>query len=130
MSKESAHRATQRAKEKHTINCSIEQLYGLIVSVNQMAVEQANIAGGSNAGMESVHTPWLTHLIKSFITENLANHSKGKVNATNQEKSTEGQKEQVHTEGGSKWISRKASPQQFLQLDTSQCTRWGQCAVQ
>ena len=71
------------------------------MSVNQMAAEQANL-GGSNAGLESVHTPWLTHKIKSFITENLATHSKEKANTSNQKKSTEGQKERVHTEGGIK----------------------------
>ena len=93
--KESAHRANQQAKEKHTISCSIEQLHKLIVTANQTSVEQANVAGGSKAGMESVHTPWLKHLIKSFITENLSNHSKGKDTAANQSKSHDSQQEQV-----------------------------------
>ena len=94
------------------------------MSVNQTSVEQANVAGGSKAGMESVHTPWLKHLIKTFIMENLSNHSKGKDNTANQQKSHDGQQEQVlKPKGASKGKSRKASPLPFLQLDTSQ-TSW------
>ena len=100
--KEAAHRAIQRAKEKHTINVSIDQLYGLIVSVNQGSADQAN-SGGSTR-LESVHTPWLTHKIRSFINENLVS-----TNTTYQKKSTDGQRERVHTECGNKGGGSNAS---------------------
>ena len=87
-----------------------------------MAAEQANL-GGSNTGLESVHTPWLTHKIKSFITENLATHSKEKANTNNQKKSHHVQRERVLEKGASRGKSHQASPLPFLQLDNSQ-TSW------
>ena len=43
--KEAAHRAIQQSREKHTINVSMDQLYGLIVLVNNESENQARARG-------------------------------------------------------------------------------------
>ena len=53
-----------------------------------MSADQAN-AGGST-GLESVHTPWVTHKKRTFINENLVS-----TNTSYQKKSTDGQREYI-----------------------------------
>ena len=93
----------------------MEQLHGLIVKVNQTRDEQAKVKGASNVGMDSVQTPWLKHLLKTFINEHQSSHSKGKDFTNNRFHDV--QREQVPDRGGKKGRGLATTRLPFLQLD-------------